>query len=219
METKIFFDHPHTLLDKVQEILTEVGPEKFFSSSDQKVKKAQEGFAAFFFALAMKKYTGKDWWLAQPDQAERSHPDFDFISFGNTFEDLGAESVELTGVYPHFKSFDEVMKVVENKQKKYGPGPVKFSLLIFVNHEKSEEWTSLLRERLTTEQPFISIWTIHLRFKKGGQEVVSAVAQRIRPLSRLRITADMDDPETHKRQTLPSYIEEKNENGKHYLFF
>jgi hypothetical protein len=129
--TQIFFAHPHTLLDKVGEILKAVGPEKFFSSSDEKVKKAREGFAAYFFTLAMKKHTGKDWWLAQPDQADRSYPDFDFMSFGKSPEDLGAESVELTGVYPHFKSFDEALKVIEEKQKKYGPGPVKFSLLVF----------------------------------------------------------------------------------------
>ena len=146
------------------------------------VKKAREGFAAYFFTLAMKKYTGKDWWLAQPDHANRSYPDFDFISFDKAPKDLGAESMELTGVYPHFKSFDQMMKVVEQKRQKYGLEKVKFSLLIFVNHEKSEEWISLLREHLTTEHPFRSIWTIHLRFKKGGQEVGAAVVQRIRPL-------------------------------------
>ena len=215
----IFFAHPHTLLDKVGEVLQEVGADKFFSSPDEGVKKAREGFAAYFFTLAMKKHTGKDWWLAQPDQADRSYPDFDFMSFGKTPEDLGAESVELTGVYPHFKSFDEVMKVVEQKQQKYGPEAVKFSLLIFVNHEKSDEWISLLRERLTTEHPFISIWTIHLRFKKGGQEVAAAVAQRIRPFPGLRVTADMDAPETHKRQHLPDYMEEKTENGTQYVLF
>ncbi len=217
--TGIFFAHPHTLLYKVGEILQEVGAEKFFSSSDERVKKAREGFAAYFFTLAMKKHTGKDWWLAQPDQADRTYPDFDFIAFGKTSEDLRTESVELTGIYPHFKSFDEVMKVVEQKQKKYGPEPVKFSLLIFVNHEKSEEWISLLRDRLTTEQPFISIWTIHLRFKKGGQEVGAAVAQRISPLPGLRVTAYTDDPETHKRQPLPDYMEEKKENGTNYVTF
>lgn len=215
----VFFAHPHTLLDKVGEILEEVGAEKFFSSSEERVKKAREGFAAYFFTLAMKKHTGKDWWLAQPDQAERSYPDFDFISFGETPEKLGAESVELTGIYPHFNSFDEALKVVEQKQKKYGSEPVKFSLLIFVNHEKSEEWITLLRERLKTERPFISIWTIHLRFKKGGQEVGAAVAQRIMPLPELRIVADMDDPDTHKRQPLPSYMDEKNENGTRYITF
>lgn len=219
METQIFFAHPHTLLGKVEEILKEVGAQKFFSSSEERVKKAREGFAAYFFTLAMKKHTGKDWWLAQPDQADRSYPDFDFMSFGNTPEDLGAESVELTGVYPHFKSFDEAMRVVEQKQKKYGPNPAKFSLLIFVNHKKSEEWIELLKRRLLTEHPFISIWTIHLRFKMGGQEVGAAVANRIRPLPAIRVTANTDDPETHKRQPLPAYIEEKEVYGKHHATF
>jgi len=206
--TEIFFAHPHTLLEQVHTVLKKVGSDRFFISPDEEVKKAREGFAAYFFSLAMKKNTGKDWWLAQYDQVERAYPDFDFISLGETPEKLVVESVELTGVYPHFKLFDEVMGVVEKKQKQYGFEPVKFSLLVFVNHEKSEEWTALLRERLKTEHPFLSVWTIHLRFKKGGKEVGKIVAQRIRPLPGLRIEADTDDKEIYKTQSLPYYTEE-----------
>ncbi len=215
----IHFAHPHTLFRQVEDVLKRVDAEKFFGSSEEAVKKAREGFAAYFFTLAMKKYTGKDWWLAQFNQAERSYPDFDFISFGETPEEFRIEPVELTGVYPHFKSFEEFLKVVEKKQKQYGTEPVKFSLLVFVNHEKSEEWINILRQRLTTERPFISIWTIHLRFKKGGKEVGSAVAQRIMPLPGLRIDANMDDPNIHQRQPYPSYIEEREENGSRYVTF
>ena len=203
----IFFAHPHTLLDQVGKVLENVGPQKFFTSSDEKVKKAQEGFAAYFFTLALKKYTGRDWWLFQPNQAERSYPDFDFISFAENPDDMRMESVELTGVYPHFKSFDEVIKIIEKKQKKYGNEPVKFSLLIFVNHEKSEEWINLLKKNINNEHPFLSIWTIHLRFKKGGKEVGKAVAQRIMPLPGLRIEADTDDHKIHKPQDIPFYME------------
>lgn len=215
----IYFAHPHTLFEQVEKVLKRVGAEAFFKSPREDVKKAREGFAAYFFTLAMKKYTGKDWWLAQPDQAIRSYPDFDFISFGETPENFEAESVELVGIYPGFKLFDEVLKVIEKKQKKYGDEPVKFSLLIYVNHEKSEEWISFLRVYLKTEHPFISIWTIHLRFKKDGQEVGKAVAQRIMPLPGLRIEANMDDPEIHKVQPLPSYIEKKDVDGVHYVTF
>lgn len=217
--SKIFFAHPRTLFKRVEKILKKVGSEKFFNSSDEEVKKAREGFAAYFFMLAMKKYTGQDWWLAQYDQIERAYPDFDLISLGETPEKLRVESVELTGIYPHFKSFNEFTKVVEKKQGQYGTNPVKFSLLIFVNHEKSEEWISLLREYLKTENPFISIWTIHLRFKKGGQEVGAVVAQRIRPLPGLRIVAYTDEPGIHKPQTLPNYVEEKSENEVSYVTF
>lgn len=210
--TGILFAHPHTLFRQVEKVLKEVGPKKFFTSSDETVKKAREAFAAYFFTLALKKYTGRDWWLSQPDQAIRSYPDFDFISFTENPDDLKLEPVELTGVYPHFKSFDEVVKVIDKKQNHYGTGPVKFSLLVFVNHEKSEEWINLLREKIINEHPFLSIWTIHLRFKKGGMEVGKAVAQRIAPLPNLRIEADTDDPEIHKRQPLPSYMEE-SQNG------
>ncbi|OIO34226.1 MAG: hypothetical protein AUJ18_02105 [Candidatus Hydrogenedentes bacterium CG1_02_42_14] len=204
--TGIFFAHPHTLLDQVGKVLENVGSEKFFTSSDEEVKKAREGFAAYFFTLTLKKYIGRDWWLAQYDQAVRASPDFDFMSFAENPDDMKMESVELTGVYPHFKSFDEALRVVEKKQKQYGTEPVKFSLLVFVNHEKSEEWINMLREKVISEHPFLSIWTIHLRFKKGGNEVGKAVAQRIRPLPGLRVEADMDDPEIHKRQPLQTYM-------------
>jgi hypothetical protein len=211
--TGIFFVHPHTLLDRVAKVLEKVGSENFFKSPDEEVKKAREGYFAYFFTLAMKKYTGRDWWLAQYDQAVRACPDFDFMSFPENPDDMKLEPVELTVVYPHFKSFDEVMQVIEKKQKKYGTKPVKFSLLIFVNHEKSEEWINLLKKEVKNAYPFISIWTIHLRFKNGGKEVDKAVAQRIVPLQGLRIEVDTDDPDTHKRQPLPSYMEIQ-ENGK-----
>jgi len=204
--TGIFFAHPHTLLDQVGKVLEKVGSEKFFTSSNEEVKKVREGFAAYFFTLTLKKYTGRDWWLAQYDQAVRASPDFDFMSFAENPDDMKMESVELTGVYPHFKSFDEALKIVEKKQKQYGIKPVKFSLLVFVNHEKSEEWINMLREKVISEYPFLSIWTIHLRFKKGGKEIGKAVAQRIRPLPCLRVEADMDDPEIHKRQPLQAYM-------------
>lgn len=204
----IYFAHPHTLLDKVGKVLKDVGSEQFFKSSDENVKKAREGFAAYFFTLALKKWTGRDWWLAQYDQTIRDYPDFDFVSFGENPDDMKMEPVELTGVYPHFKSFDEVIGVIENKQKKYGTEPVRFSLLVFVNHEKSEDWINLLRKKISSEYPFLSIWTIHLRFKKGGKEVGKAVAQRIMPLPGLRIEADTDDSEIHKPQPLPTYMEQ-----------
>lgn len=117
-------------------VLEDAGAKKFFSSSDEEVKKAREGFAAYFFTLTLKKYLQRDWWLAQYDQDARAYPYFDFISFAENPDDMKMEPVELTGIYPHFKSFDEALKVVEKKQKQYGNKPVKFSLLIFVNHEK-----------------------------------------------------------------------------------
>ncbi len=216
---EIFFAHPHTLLGQVVKVLKGVGSEKFFTSSDEKVKKAREGFAAYFFTLTLKKYTDRDWWLAQYDQATRACPDFDFISFAENLDDIKMESVELAGIYPHFKSFDEVLKVVKKKQKQYGNEPVKFSLLVFVNHEKSEEWINLLREKLSSEHPFLSIWTIHLRFKKGGKEVGKAVAQRIVPLPCLRVEADTNDLEVHKPQPLPTYMEQRKEGEDTYVTF
>ncbi len=217
--TGIFFAHPHTLFDQVGKVLEKVGPEKFFTSPNEEVKKAREGFAAYFFTLTLKEYTGRDWWLAQYDQAVRAYPDFDFISFAENPDDMKLESVELTGVYPHFKSFDEALKVIEKKQKQYGNEPVKFSLLVFFNHEKSEEWINMLREKVSSEHPFISIWTIHLRFKKGSKEVGKSVAQRIMPLPGLRVEADTDNPEVHKRQSLPTYMEQHRDGEHTYVTF
>jgi len=213
------FAHPHTLFNQINAALKEVGPEKFFKSPNEKIKKAREGFAAYFFTLALKKYTDRDWWLTQYDQAKREYPDFDFISFAENPDDIKIEKVELTGIYPNFKSFDEVAKIVEKKQKKYGGKPVKFSLLIFVNHEKSEEWINLLREKIISAHPFLSIWTIHLLFKEGGKEVKKAVAQRIMPLPGLRVEADTDDPKIYKPQPIPNYIEQYKEGGKTYFAF
>lgn len=210
----MLFEHPHTLFDRVVKVQNRVGSEKFFSSSEQEVKKAQEGFFAYFFTLALKKYYhGRDWWVYHPNQSERKYPDFDFVSFGDDLKDLKLEPVELTGIYPHFKSFEEALTVVKKKQKKYGDKSLNFSLLVFVNHEKSEEWINQLQNSIHDEKPFLSIWTIHLRFKKGGQEVCKVVAQKIMPLPSLRIEVDIDDPEIHKPQVLPKYLE-INKNGK-----
>ena len=106
------------------------------------------------------------------------------------------------------------MEVIEKKRKQYGDNLLDFSLLIFVNHEKSEEWIHLFKEQLESNHPFLSIWTIHLRFKKGGKEVGKAVAQRIRPTPCLRIEANTDKSEIHKRQILPAYLEEIEKGGK-----
>src|SRR3954466_11508264 len=127
----ISFAHPNTIFHQMEMVLKKVGSQKFFTSPNEEVKKAREGFAAYFFSLTMKKYTGKDWWIAQYDQTQRAYPDFDFSSVGETIENLGFESVELTGVYPRFESFDEVLKIVEKNQKKYGVQPLKFNYSLF----------------------------------------------------------------------------------------
>ena len=47
----------------------------------------------------------------------------------------------------------------------------------------------------------------------------AAVANRIRPSPGVRVAAYTDDPETHKRQPLSNYMEEKDVDGKHYVTF
>ncbi len=215
----VHFAHPHTLFRNVEKILDKVGPDKFFSSSDENVKKAREGFQAYFFSLALKQYTGTDWWLSQPDQAVRAYPDFDFISFGNQIEDLKFEPVELVGVYPHFESFEQALGVITQKQKKYLNKSTKFSLLVFVNHSLSEDWVGRFRDSVTTEYPFLSIWTVLLKFRQGGKEVSEVVAEKIRPRPALRIVANTDDKFLHQLQPLPDYMEEIRENGQSYVMF
>lgn len=214
-----FFAHPHTLLNQIHKTLEDVGSQNFFKSSDENVKKAREAFAVYFFLLAMKKWTGRDWWLFQPDQKERPFPDFDFMSLSEDPRDIKIEPVELTGVYPHFKSFDEVIKVVKEKQEKYGNESKKFSLLVFVNHEKSEEWINLLKNNVSNKQSFLSLWTLHLLFKKGGKEVGKAVAQRIAPLPNLRIEVDTNDSEIYKSQVLPLYTKQCFDGEKNFIKF
>ena len=217
--TDKFFLHPDTLFKTVEKVLLEVGPHKFFSSPHKEVKKAREGFAAYFFSLILKEYTKRDWWFLQFDEGERQYPDFDLMSFSENPAELKMESVELTGVYPNFMSFEDVVRVVANKQTKYGNKPLNFSLLINVNHEKSEEWTQMLRGHLATHHPFLSVWTMHLLFKAGGREVKKVVGQRIRPLPGLRIEADTGNRDIYKKQQIPSYMEEKKYGNCTYVTF
>jgi hypothetical protein len=58
-----------------------------------------------------------------------------------------------------------------------------------------------------------------LRFKKSGKEVGTAVASRILPLPGLGVEADTDDPELHKRQPIPNYMEQHQEGGRTYITF
>ncbi len=217
--TGIFFAHPHTLLGQVDNILEKIGPKQFFKSSNQEVKKAREGLPAYFFTLILKKSTGRDWWLAQYDQVDRTYPDFDFISFDENPLNFKLESVELTGVYPHFKSFEEVLSVIYKKKKKYGPNPVNFSLLIFVNHENSVRWIEQLLMTINDPVPFISIWAIHLSFMSNSLEIQKVIAHRLAPFPIQRVEVDTNDPEIHIPQPLPSYVEQSKDGENTYITF
>ncbi len=216
--SEILFIHPHTLLDNIGKIINKVGSEKFFSSPEEDVKKAREGFFAYFFTLAMKKYTNRDWWLTQYPEAVRNYPDFDLISVGDETNPIIVEKVELTGVYPHFENFEKMMEVINKKKNKYGNKSLDFSLLIFINHEKSEDYLDFLRKNLISHDPFISIWTIHLRFK-NPMEVKRVVACRISPGPFERIEADIDDPKIHKLQSLPDFLDSKQVDGSQFFSF
>ena len=202
MNTQKFLLHPHTLLNQVDSVLQAVGARVFFKSPSDKVKKAREGLVAYFFCLGLKKYTGKDWWLLQSVA-----PDFKFVSFPEKQNYINIEPVELTEIYPECESFSEALSVVNKKLKKYGNNTFNFSLLIFVNHEKSEVWINDLRKNLKSEHPFLSIWTVHLLFKNDHKEVKTVVAQRLGPLPGLRIEISTDDDSVNKPCPVPEYME------------
>lgn len=69
----IYFRDSISLLKQIEQTLSEIGPQEFFSSTDNKVKKVRESLAEFFFILALKKDTNKDWLLMQPKDV---FPDF-----------------------------------------------------------------------------------------------------------------------------------------------
>ena len=74
----VYLASPHAMIEKIFEALSLIGPEKFFSSPDEKTKKLRESMAESFFALALKKDSGQDWWVTQP---EKDPPDFILTSW------------------------------------------------------------------------------------------------------------------------------------------
>src|SRR5690242_18999647 len=74
----VYQTSPQAIIEKIFEALSSIGPEKFFSNPDEKTKKLREGMAEAFFALALKKDSGQDWWIMQP---EDDPPDFFLSSY------------------------------------------------------------------------------------------------------------------------------------------
>jgi hypothetical protein len=142
-----------------------------------------------------------------------------FWTIGPLFAESFPGNKELTGVYPHFKDFKEMWKVIEKKKNKYGKEMLDFSLLVFVNHAKGEEWINQFKSRFQTQQPFKCIWTLHLLYINNGQEVKKVVAQKFSSDQQfVRIVVDLDDTEVHKLQKFPNYVEKKEQDGNIYLY-
>ena len=89
-----FFKDPIQLLKQIEKTLLKVGAVKFFSSPDPSVKKDREGFAEYFFLLALKKHTNRDWFVMHP---ENEFPDCFLMSIGeNSNRRPGCNSPRLT---------------------------------------------------------------------------------------------------------------------------
>lgn len=211
-EKLIYLAHPISLFNQIKQKLIEVGAEKFFSNPDESTKRARESLPQYFFTLALKKQTGKDWWVLHP-----SDPSSDFFlmavdtsSFGVTLEQF-----ELVQVPSHFKTFDEALGVVRKKLTK--GYPKHYNLLIFINHERSKEWAAKLHENLPEQCPFKTIGVVYLLFEKGTHNPLMANVHRLRPLPIVNLPTRFDEKELYKPQDVAHLMEEVKAEGKTFI--
>jgi len=206
----LYFYDPITLLKRMEKTLSEIGPKKFFSNPDDETKRVRESLAEFFFILALKKDTGKDWWLYQPKD---QFPDFDLMTVNQLKKKIfiTLDRFELVTIPDRCNSFEEALSIVRGKiTKGY---PENYNLLVFVNHIKSREWVKLLKQQLVKSYPFKSIWTVYLLFK-GKDNPYSAVVNQICPPSQCSIETSFDNKALWEMGPLPIFMEEIEIEGK-----
>jgi hypothetical protein len=179
-----YFSHPLSLFNQIEKKLSEIGAEKFFSNPDESTKRARESLPQYFFTLALKKQTGKDWWVLHP-----SDPSSDFFLMAIDENPIGIsmEQFELVQIPSHFQTFEDAFSVVQKKLKKGYPNY--YNLIIFINHEKSKEWATLLHKNLEIRCPFKTIWIVYLLFEKGTSNPYIATVHRLRPLPIVNLQA------------------------------
>ena len=209
-EEMYYFQHPIVLRDNLIDTISKVGAVKFFSSPSEKIKKVRESMAEYFFILALEKATGQDWFLRQ---LKNDPPDFELMAAGGNLITLTLfELVEIPG---RCQTFEEMMDIIQRKLKKgYGKG---LSLLIFVNNEKSREWTDLLHQQLKNYHPFKEIWTVYLLWHKGKENLYGSMVNRLRPLPAKSVNAALNDPILRQFAPVPGYMEEIKIDGKTFL--
>lgn len=201
----LWFYSPIALFNRIEKTLKEVGGKKFVSTH-----RDWESLAEFFFMVARKKNSGKDFYMLQP---EDQFPDFDLMS---TSQDQRTISItldrfELVTVPDRCESFEDALSIVKRKiAKGY---PENFNLLIFVNHVKSREWVAMLNSKLKEHHPFKSIWTVYLLFQ-GKDNPYSAVVNRIRPQPLQTIQANFSDKSLWEMEPLPVFMEEVEIDGR-----
>lgn len=208
----IYLASPHSMIEKIHEALSSIGPEKFFSNPDEETKKLRESMAESFFALALKKDSKQDWWVMQP---EKDPPDFTLTSWTENPITITLAPFELVEIPPRCKSFEEMWKIVKKKLEK---GYLKsYHLLIFINNERSTEWLELLHGKLALSVPFQTIWTLHLLVHKTTKELSSAIANKLRPLPVKHTEVSFNDPQSLRFGPLSSFMELVKDGNKTFL--
>ncbi len=203
----LYFRDNIALLKQIEKTLSKIGPQKFFSDPDQKIQRDREGLVEYFFISALKKLTGKDWWLLQPKD---NFPDFFLMTINGNPISIRLDKFELVEIPCRCQTFDEMMSIIDAKLNK--GYPENYHLLIFINHKESKEWVNLFNQKIKNYYPFKAIWTVHLLFQ-NEVKIYSSVVNRIRPQPILHIEVNFNDKKLYKQQFMPNLmnkIETKN---------
>lgn len=208
-----FFQHPLNLFSRIERTLSEIGAAKFFSDPSEKIKRVRESMAEYFFAIALKKKFGNDWWVMQPNS---EFPDFIIMSVDDGPNKINIEHFELVEIMNRCQSFEEMMSIVDAKIKK--GYPENYNLLIFINHEKSKDWIPLLYKKLEKIHPFKAIWTVHLLYQ-GEDNPFCSIVNRIRPHPVIHVEANFTDSFLYELKSLPPFIEMIKDGDNSILTF
>ncbi|MFH1402340.1 MAG: hypothetical protein ABIG87_01800 [Patescibacteria group bacterium] len=206
----IYFKHSNNLVYNINDAIKDFGAKAIFSSPKKDIKVIRESIAEYFFISALKKDTGKDWFIMQP---QNDPPDFWLMTFDKNLITL--DPFELVEIPEHFSKFDEMFGVVNKKiNKRYSE---RYNLLIFVNNKSSNNWVELLHKNLGEYFPFKTVWTIKLLSGKDNQNISKFVINRIRPFPIKNIITSFDDEIIFRYADIPDFMEEKIFNGKTFL--
>ncbi|MDO8576653.1 MAG: hypothetical protein Q7R90_05090 [bacterium] len=201
-EQKVFLRDSLTVFKNIHETLKRIGPEKFYSSPDNDVKRIRESLAELFFLLAVKDATKSDWYLLQPNE---DFPDFFLMSMNDGDRPVDLHGFELTEVPPRIETFNEAMKIVNFKLQKGYSG--KYNLLIYLNNTRGLEFARQIEADLPSESPFKEIWTVRMLSKNNNTEISHTIANRLRPHPILQWVANFDDPQLFRSKEIPKFAE------------
>jgi hypothetical protein len=210
----VYLGSPHAMIERIFEALASIGPEKFFSNPDEKTKKLREGMAEAFFALALKKDSGQDWWMTQPDE---DPPDFVLTSWTENPITVTVAPFELVEIPPRCASFEEMMSIIRGKLDKGYPS--NYHLLVFVNHESSIDWIELLHRGLETDIAFQTLWTLHLLQNKETHAISVAVANKLRPFPLSHSEISFESGDGLRLGPLPGFMEVVENGDRAFIKF